>query len=190
MVLASQLRPGMAVRFEGQTYKVLIADYHPGQGKMGGATHARLRNLSTGTFWEHSFRSELKLEDLQVEKRPMDFLYTDADACYFMSPATYEQTAVPVALLGPQANFLQPEMRLAVEFVEDRPISVVFPDIIEIRVTETAPPVHVQQVSTWKPARLVNGVEVMVPQFVKNGDVVRLDVQNLKYVDRAKGGMK
>jgi len=63
MIAASQLRQGMVVRHEGQTYKVLIADYHPGQGKMGGATHARLKNLDTGTTWEHSFRSDLKLED-------------------------------------------------------------------------------------------------------------------------------
>jgi translation elongation factor P/translation initiation factor 5A len=60
MVLASQLRAGMAIAYEGQDYKVVAAEYHPGQGRMGGATHARLRNLDTGTFWEHSFRSELR----------------------------------------------------------------------------------------------------------------------------------
>jgi elongation factor P len=190
MVLASQLRAGMAVRFEGQVYKVLLADYHPGQGKMGGATHARLKNLSTGALWDHSFRSELKLDDLAVEKQSMDFLYTDADACYFMNPETYEQVAVPSSLLGEQARFLRPEMRLPVESVEGLPVSVLFPDIIEVRIGDTAPPVHAQQDSTWKAARLDNGVEIMVPQFIKNGDVIRLDVQNLKYIDRAKGGMK
>ena len=61
MIVASQLRAGMAIKFEGQDYRVVSADYHPGQGKMGGATHARLQNLVTRTFWEHSFRSELKL---------------------------------------------------------------------------------------------------------------------------------
>jgi len=190
MVLASQLRGGMAVRFEGQAYKVLAAEYHPGQGKMGGTTHARLRNLTTGTLWEHSFRSELKLDDLAVEKQSMGFLYADADACYFMNPENYEQVAVPVSLLGEQAKFLQPEMRLPVEFVEGRPVSVLFPDVIETRVAETAPPVHAQQDSTWKTARLENGVEIMVPQFIKTGDVIRLDVQNLKYMDRAKGAVK
>ena len=190
MVLASQLRAGMAVRVEGVVYKVLAADYHPGQGKMGGATHARLRNLATSALWEHSFRAELKLEDLPVEKQSMDFLYADADACYFMNPESYEQVAVPGSLLGEHARFLRPELRLPVEFVEGRPISVLFPDIIEARIAETAAPVHAQQDSTWKPARLENGVDVMVPQFVKTGDVIRLDAQNLKYVDRAKGGTK
>ncbi len=190
MVLASQLRAGMAVRFEGQAYKVLAAEYHPGQGKMGGTTHARLRNLATGTLWEHSFRSELKLEDAPVERQSMDFLYSDADACYFMNPESYEQVAIPASLLGEPAKFLKPEMRVPVEFVEGAPVSVLLPDILEATVADTTPPVHAQQDSTWKAARLENGAEVMVPQFVKTGDVIRLDAQNLKYVDRAKGARK
>jgi elongation factor P len=180
----------MAVRYEGQIYKVLVADYHPGQGKMGGTTHARLKNLATGTLWEHSFRSDLKLEDLPVEKQEMEFLYTDADACYFMNPETFEQVAVPLKVIGAQARFLRPEMRLQVEFVEGQPVSVLFPDIIEVRIADTAPPTHAQQDSTWKEAVLDNGVQIMVPQFIKTGDVIRLDVENLKYVDRAKGAGK
>jgi hypothetical protein len=81
-------------------------------------------------------------------------------------------------------------MRIAVEFVEDQPVSVLFPDVVEVRVADTAPPVHQQQDSNWKTARLENGAEVMVPQFLKTGDLIRLDLQNLKYMDRAKGTMK
>jgi elongation factor P len=190
MVTASQLRAGMAVRYEGQVFKVLAADYHSGQGKMGGTTHARLKNLETGSLWEHSFRSDLKLEELPVEKQAMDYIYTDADACYFMNPDSFEQIAVPASIVGPQARFLQPEMRLVVEFVEEQPVSVLFPDIIEVCIAETAPPAHQQQDSTWKAAILENGVEIMVPQFIKIGDVIRLDVQDLKYIDRAKGAGK
>jgi len=186
MVVASQLRAGMAIRHEGQVYKVLIADYHPGQGKMGGVTHARLRNVATGTVWEHSFRSDLKLEDVPVEKQAMDFLYADGDHCYFMNPESYEQVGVPEKVIGPQAQFLRTEMRLPVEFVEGQPVSVVFPEIIEIRIADTAPPVHQQQDSTLKAAKLENGVQIMVPQFIKTGDAIRLDLVNLKYVDRAK----
>jgi len=190
MMNASQLRTGMAIRFEGQSYKVLHAEYHPGQGKMGGAAHVRLNNLSTGTIWEHSFRAELKLEVLPVERQSLDFLYADAGQCCFMNPETFEQMEIAASLIGPQASFLQPEMRLPVEFVEGRPVSVVFPDILDVRVADTTPPVHAQQDSTWKPARLDNGVEVMVPQFIKTGDLIRLDVANLKYMERAKGTTK
>jgi elongation factor P len=186
MVAASQLRAGMAIRYDGHNYKVVHAEYHLGQGKMGGATHVRLRNLETGTLWEHSFRSDLRLEDLQAEKQSLDFLYLDAEHCHFMNPETYEQIAVPLAVVGDQAQFLQPEMRLPVEFVENEPISVLFPEILEVRIADTAPAMHQQVDSTFKPALLENGVEVMVPQFIKPGDMIRLDVQNLKYIDRAK----
>ncbi len=177
----------MAIRQEGQIYKVMAAEYHGGQGKMGGVAHVRLKNLQTGTLWEHSFRSEIKLEDLEVEKQSMDFLYADGDQCCFMNTDTYEQVSISSSVIGPQAGFLLPQMRLPVEFVEGQPVSVLFPDIIEIRVADTAPPVHAQQDSTWKTAKLDNGVEIMVPQFIKTGDVVRLDMENLKYLERGKG---
>jgi elongation factor P len=184
------LRTGMAIRFEGQNYKVLMAEYHPGQGKMGGVAHARLRNLSTGSTWEHSFRADLKLEELEVERLPMDFLYEDSGQCYFMNPENYDQIAVPAAVIGPQAVLLEAGMRVGVEFVEGRPVSVLMPDTLDVRVEDTAPPVHQQTDSVWKPARLANGVEILVPQFIKTGDLIRLDVATLKYMDRTKGAGK
>jgi elongation factor P len=187
MITASQLRAGMAVRFEGQPYKVVASEYHPGQGKMGGAAHARLKNLSTGTIWEHSFRAELKLEEMTVEKRSMTFLYADDDHCWFMDPENFEQVGIPNAVIGGQARFLRPDMTVPVEFVEEAPVSVLFPDVIEVRIADTAPPVHAQQDSNWKPATLENGVEIMVPLFIKGGDLIRLDLNALRYMDRAKG---
>ena len=139
MITASQLRQGMVVRHEGQTYRVLVADYHPGQGKMGGATHTRLKNLDTGTTWEHSFRSDLKLEDLPVERQPMEFLYSDADGCCFMHAESYEQFTIPAAAMGEHARFLKEGMELPVEFVDGAPISVLFPDMLEVRIAETTP---------------------------------------------------
>jgi elongation factor P len=186
MVIASQLRSGMVLRFENHIYKVMAADYHSGQGKMGGVTHTRLKNLSTGSLWEHSFRSDAKLEELLVEKQPMEFLYSDADQCYFMNPETYEQVGISSATIGTPIRFLQSGTRISVEFVEGTPVNVVFPDFMEARIAQTTPSVHQQQDSTWKKAVLENGVEVMVPQFIKVGDLIRLDVQNLKYVDRAR----
>ena len=114
MVVASQLRTGMAVRFDGQEYKVAAAEYRPGQGRMSGAMHTRLRNLETGTTWEHAFRSELKLEEIPVSKHTMEFLYAGEDFTCFMDPDNYEQTEIPNSLIGVQARFLQAGMRLPV----------------------------------------------------------------------------
>ncbi len=187
MVIASQLRAGMAVRFEGQMYKVLAAEYHPGQGKMSGAAHTRLRNLSTGTLREINFRAELKLDEVETRKVPMDFLYADAEQCTFMNPETFEQISIPASLVGPPAALLQADMRVAVDFVEEQAVGVLFPDVLEVRIGATAPPSHQQVDSVRKPARLESGVEILVPQFIKNGDLIRLDVANMKYMDRAKG---
>ena len=190
MTVASQLRAGMAIRYEGSSYKVVAADYRPGQGRIGGATHVRLQNTVTGTFWEHSFRADLKLDDIPVEKRPLEFLYEDDDHYWFMNPEDYEQTGVPKAVVGPQAAFLDAGKRVSLEFVEGQPVGVLFPDSLEVFIAETAPPAHQQQDNTLKPARLTNGVEVMVPQFIKNGDAIRLDLRAMKYMDRVKGEVK
>jgi len=190
MVIASQLRAGMAVQYQGQGYKVVAAEYHPGQGQMGGATHARLQNLDTGTFWEHSFRADLKLEEIPLEKQTLEFLYADNDRCCFMNPGNFEQTEIPREMVGRQAGFLEPGMKVAVEFVADRPVGVLFPGVLEVRISDTAPPMHQQQDNTFKPAKLENGAEVMVPQFIKTGDVIRLDFATMKYMDRVKGDGK
>lgn len=120
----------------------------------------------------------------------MEFLYSDADGCCFMHPETYEQFTIPAATIGDHARFLKEGMEVPVEFVNGSPISVQFPDVLEVRIADTTPPVHAQQDSTWKSAKLENGVEVMVPQFIKTGDMIRLDMQNLKYMDRAKTAVK
>jgi elongation factor P len=186
MLLASQLRSGMAIRFEGNSYKIISCENHPGQGKMGGVVHARLKNLATGSFRDHSFRMELKLELVPVEKKSMEFLYADADRSYFMDTASFDQIGIENSIIGPGSPFLVAGMQLPVEFVEGQPVSVIFPDIMEMRVVETPPAVHQQQDNTWKKARLENGVELQVPQFIKNGDIIRIDVESLRYVDRAK----
>lgn len=186
MINASQIRAGTAIRYEGQLYKVLAADYHPGQGKMGGVNHVRLKNLATGTTWEHSLRADLKMEDVPVDRQTLEFLYSDDDNCVFMNPTSYDQVEISAAIIGEQARFLDAGMQLPIEFVEGRPVSVVFPDFVEVAIVDTAPPSHGQSDSNWKPARLGNQVQIMVPPFVKTGDVIRLSLSNLKYMDRTK----
>ena len=186
MVVSSQLRPGMAIKHEGQPYRVIAAEYHPGQGRMGGCTHARLQNLDTHTFWEHSFRSDLRFEEIPLEKQGLEFLYSSTDTCCFMNPDTFEQTELPAALVGPQAGFLEPGMKISIEFLDGRPVNVLFPGFLEVRIADTAPPMHQQADTTFKTARAGNGVEIMVPQFIKTGDTIRIDLQTMKYMDRVK----
>jgi elongation factor P len=180
----------MAIRFENQMFKVVGAVYQPGQGKMGGVMHARLQNLSTGNLWEHGFRSELKLEDIALARRAADFLYIDGNECLFMDPDSFEQYVLPMALLGKRAQLLTPDMRVQIELVDGHPVSVQLPEIIEVKVQDTAPPVHNSQDNTWKTATLENGIEILVPPFIKTGDRVRVDGAELKYMDRSKPAVR
>lgn len=191
MLTASELRGGMAVRVEGTVYKVIGAEYHSGQGKMGGVTHAKLRNLDTGTVREWRFRGDEVLEQIAPERQSLQFLYRDGDLSYFMHPETFEQVPVESSVLGRAAIFLAEEMTIPVEFVAGRPVGVVFPDIVEVKVAETAPPAHTQGGSNvWKDARLENGLTLQVPPFIAPGEVIRVEVERGTYVERAKAAKR
>ncbi len=185
---ASQLRAGTALRLTGEVWKVLSAEYHGGGGKMGGVTHARLRNVKTGTQREWRFRADEEVEPVELEKQAMQFLYGDAATSTFMNPVTFEQVEIGNALLGKAAAFLTPEMTVPVEFCEGSPIGVSFPEIVEVQVVETATPVHTQGTdNVWKPARLENGLTLLVPPFLKSGEWIRVEVEKGAYVERARG---
>jgi len=187
MLVGSQLRAGTALRLQGETWKVLSADYHGGGGKMGGVTHARLRNVRTGTQREWRFRAEEPIEAVELEKQPLQYLFGDADTSTFMNPGTFEQTEVDNALLGKAAAFLTPEMTVPVEFCDGRPIGVTFPEIVDVRVAETTEPVHTQgQDNVWKEARLENGLTLLVPPFIGAGETIRVKVEEAAYIERAR----
>jgi len=186
VIIASQLREGMAVRLQGEVYKVLESETKAGGGQMGGVVKTKLRNVISGRLWEPHFRTDERLEDLQLDKHSMEFLYSDSDNAYLMNPTTYEQVEVPLAVLGPSEKFLTPGMTLPVEFFESRPVSVIFPPSVEARVADTAPPVHAADDNAWKEATLDNGVKLKVPLFVAPGETVRVDLKTGKYLERVR----
>jgi elongation factor P len=186
MVIATELREGMVIRVEGQIYKVLEVESKAGAAKMGGVVKTKLINVRSGRMWEPHFRPQERLEDLELDRRMMEFLYAEGDTCTFMRPDTFEQVEVPGAILGLAAKFLQPGMELPVEFFEDEPISVVFPDVAEACVATTAPPSHSQQDSAWKDATLDNDLRIRVPLFIAPGEIVRVNVKDGRYVERAR----
>ena len=191
MLPGSELRAGMAVRVEGVLYRIIGAEYHGGQGKMGGVTHAKLLNLDTGTMRERRFRADEPVETVEPARQNMQYLYSDDDSSYFMHSETYEQVAIANNRLGRAVSYLKEGMVLPVEFFDGQPTSVAFPDIVEIKVAETAPPVHTQgNDNVWKEARLENGLKIMVPPFIAPGEMVRVEVAGNKYLERAKAAFK
>ena len=190
MVIASQLRSGMVLKIGSDIFKVFDSNYHIGQGKMPGSVHTRAHNVISGAQKEFRFRPEERLEETQLQKQEMEFLYSDADSVTFMNPVSYEQVSIPLEAIGAATKFLQPEMKVPVEFYEGQPVNIVFPAIVEAKVSVTAQPVHQQQDNTYKAATLENGLEIMVPQFIKPGEIVRVEVATVKYVDRVRADSK
>jgi len=190
MLVASQIRPGTVLKIGEDLFKVIESTFHVGQGKMPGSVHTKLQHVLKGTFKELRFRPEERLEDVQLEKREMEFLYSDADSATFMDPNTFDQVSIPLEVVGAAEKFLKPEMKIPVEFCEGQPVSIVFPHTVELKIASTAQPVHQQQDNTYKYATLENGMEVMVPQFIRPGEVVRIEVASGKYVDRVRTDLK
>jgi len=190
MVIASELKEGTFIRIEGQIYEVLEAESRAGAAKLSGVVKTKLRNVSGGRMWEPHFRPDERLEDVEVEQQTLEFLFSDADSCIFMDPRSFEQIEVPRAILGVTEQFLQSGMQVQVRFFESRPISAVCPDVVEARVASTTPPAHSQQDSTWKEATLDNGLRIRVPLFIAPGEIVRVEVQTGRYVERARSERK
>jgi elongation factor P len=190
MVIASQLRPGMVLKIGADIFKVFESTYHIGQGKMPGSVHARAHHVLSGNLKEFRFRPEERLEETQLQRQEMEFLYADADSVTFMNPETYDQVSIPREAIGAATRFLQADMKVPVEFYAGQPVSIVFPPIVEARIAVTAQPVHQQQDNTFKEATLANGLKIMVPQFIKPGEIVRVDVATEKYVDRVRAEAK
>ncbi|HXG53287.1 MAG TPA: elongation factor P [candidate division Zixibacteria bacterium] len=185
MIVASDVRSGLVIQLDRDLYKVEAARLHKGGGQAGATVHLTLRNLRTGNVTERRLRPTEKLEDVVLERLTAEYLYEDTERCYFMDVESYEQLEVPKRMLGDRLAFLQPNMRIDMELLEGRPVDVLFPATVDLKVASTGPGVHESE-ATYKPAVLENGIEILVPQFIKTGDTVRVDVQTRKYVERVK----
>jgi elongation factor P len=181
----------MTLRVDGALVRVVSAEYHGGQGKMGGVMHAKLRDLQTGKERERRFRAEEAVEEVQPDRQSLQFLYSDGGVSTFMNPQTYEQVAIDTVRLGKAAAWLTGDTVVPVEIVDGEPLGIVFPEIAEARVAETAAPYHTPGTdNVWKEAKLENGVSVMVPPFIDVGEAIRVDVETSRYVERAKASRR
>lgn len=186
MLIAADLKEGMAIRIEGQIYKVITAETKAGAAKLSGVVKTKLSNVGSAHIWEPHFRPQERIEEVQLERRVMEYVFSSGDTCTFMNPDTFEQIEVPKAVVGPAEIFLQSGMRVPIEFFEGEPMGVIFPEAAEVRVADTAPAAHAQQETAWKSAKLENGLTIQVPMFVGPGEVVRVEVRTGRYLERVR----
>jgi len=190
MLTAEDLKEGMAIRVEGQIYRVLAVESRAGAAKLGGVVKTKLSNVANGHIWEPHFRPQERMEEIELERRLMEYVFSSGDTCTFMYPETFEQIEIPKAVVGTAEMYLRSGMELPVEFFGGEPLAVLFPDSVEIGVSETAPAAHAQQETAWKQAKLDNGLNIQVPMFVGPGEILRVEVKTGRYLERVRAVRK
>jgi len=184
---ATEIRKGTLIIHESAPHKVLSFE-HRTPGNKRGFIQAKLRNLMDGTQREVKFASSDFVERAQIDAREMDYLYSDGAGYVFMDIENYEQSTLDNETLGDASVWLTEGMRIGVEFFEGRPIGVQLPKTLEIGIKETEAVVKGQTAArSTKPAILDNDVRIQVPTFINNGDRIRVDPGEQRYVDRVKG---
>jgi len=184
VVIASDIRAGMVLNLEGRLHKVLEVVRHAGAGQAHGFLEMKLKDVKFGHFSDRHCKLTDKFEEAEIVKRQMDFLYSDAGSFYFMDAESFEQVGIPKAAIGTVEKFLREGTRATVELFGQEAIAIQFPKVLELKVASTGSGIRDGQDNTMKPATLENGVEVLVPQFIETGDVVRIDTEKIKYVER------
>ena len=176
----------MVILFEGAPCKVMEFRHHT-PGNLRAMVQTRMRNLLTGSSFEHRFRSADTLEKVSLEQHEMEYLYSDGDMHNFMNTENYEQIALAEEDLGDAAQWLMPGLKIEVEFYNGDPIGVKLPDSMELTVEYTEPGLKGATVTnTNKPARLENGVTIQVPPFIESGEKIRINPTEARYLERVK----
>lgn len=181
----NEIRPGNVVEHKGGLWvAVKCQSVKPGKG--GAFNQVELKNLRDGTKLNERFRSSESVERVRLEQKDHQFLFETDGMLTFMDQESYEQIELQAEFVGDRAAFLQDGMVVVLEFYEEEPISVQLPEQVVLEVVETEPTVKGQTAaSSYKPAIMDNGLRVMVPPFISQGEKVVVQTEDSTYLRRA-----
>ena len=183
---ATQLRPGMIIKHNNDLHSVFSVE-HRTPGNLRAFIQAKLRNLRTGSMYEHRFRSADAIDKVVVDEVTMEYLYNDGDDYCFMNTESFDQVHIPKDVLGGTVDYLIPNIQLDVEFYEGKPIGIELPATVDLQVVETEPGLKSATASSvMKPAKLETGLVVQVPPFINQGEKIRVDTAEGVYLERVK----
>jgi elongation factor P len=185
-VIASNVRKGNILEIDGQLYSVMSAEsFFPGKGTP--TTQVEMRRLSDGVKTVQRYKTTEQVERAYVEEREHTYLYQDGDDYVFMNPETYDQIHVRGEVIGDQAVYLQEGMACMISVFDGAAVAIDLPQRVVLEVTETEPTVKGQTASSsYKPAKLSNGVRTMVPPHIAAGTRIVVMTADGSYVERAK----
>jgi elongation factor P len=184
MIKATLLRSGMIIKHEGDLYAVYNVD-HRTPGNKRAAMQTKMRNLRTGAMIDYRFRAEDSIDKVTVDEIEFEYLYSDGDGHHFMNNENYEQIALGEDIVGDAKDYLISNMPVKIEYHDGKAIGVLLPDTVDLTVVETEPSIQKATASAvMKPAKLETGLVINVPPFVGEGDKVKVDTSEGRYIQR------
>lgn len=184
MIKATLLRPGMIIKHEGDLHVVYSVD-HRTPGNKRGSMQTKMRNLRNGSMIDYRFRAEEVIEKAVVDEVEFEYLYSDGEGHHFMNTENYEQLQLQDDVVGDTKDYLIANLPVKIEYYDGKPIGVLLPDTVDLTVVETEPSIQKATASAvMKPAKLETGLVVNVPPFVGNGDRIKVDTSEGRYIQR------
>ena len=184
MINAIQVRKGMIIRLNDKLYRVEEMEHiTPGKGQA--VVQTKIRDLSDLTIRNHRFRSAEKVERVVMNTKMVSFSYQDGDQYIFMDNETYDQIGLTGDFLGDAVYYLKEDVEYTLELFENKPMNITPPLAMEFEVAETEQSIKGATVqASYKPAKLANGMEVMVPPFIESGSIIKIDTRDGSYIER------
>jgi elongation factor P len=185
MIDVNELRKGVTFELDDSLYKVI--DYHHHKPGRGNATiRIKARDLRTGSNIEKTFQSGDRVQEARLDFHNVQYLYSDGGLYYFMDQETFEQPAVKAETLGDDALYLTEGLEVKLTFYQGEPLDMELPTAVDLEVVEAGVAVRGDTATgVTKKVKTATGLEVQVPQFVEQGDVIRVDTRNGAYITRA-----
>lgn len=184
MIGVNELKSGMVIKIDNELWSV-VNYQHVKPGKGPAYLKVKIKNLLKGNVQEKSFRTADKAEDVFIEKKTMQYLYNTEDEYVFMDNTNYEQIHLIKKFLEGYELYLKEGLNVDIQFLDDRPINVIFPTFVELKITSTQPGLKGDTVTNaLKHAECETGLSVQVPLFINEGDTIKIDTRNGSYSER------
>ncbi len=183
---ATDLRPGYGVKMDGKLF-VITNFEHRTPGNLRAFIQIKIRNVTTGQIIEKRLSSSDDVEVIDLDRRPMQYLYKEGQGAVFMDNETFDQITMPEGVLGDALMYLRENAECVVMMYDGRPILIELPGSVELKVTETTPPMSQKVTATnvQKEATLETGLKTRLPDFIKEGETVRISTADGSYQSRA-----
>jgi len=184
-VKSTDLRPGMAIKMDGNLF-VITQFTHVTPGNLRAFVSVKIKNVINGYIIERRLRSGEEIDVVDLDRRPMEYLYAEASGFVFMDQDNFEQITLPEALVGDIMGYVKPNTVITVLICENRPVSIELPNVVELKVTDTPPGIKgATATNQLKEAILETGLKTRVPPFIGVGEVVRINTEDGSYNSRA-----